>query len=227
MKQILSLIIIILISQISFGQSATIKDPDGWTNVREKPNSNSRIIHKVFEGEFFFWSSPEIEDNNNSEWVEVYIPVNKYSLEDNNISSPTIKGYIHRSRIYPIEDIPIYKGSDFYFEYIMQEFDTVGKVIQYLYGEVYTINGRQIYGNDLSTPGKQVKEIIVRIENEIIPIHRVFFEDIFECDNEFEIHKVGNFFIVNQWNSDGAGAYEIVWVLDKNGVKQRLVGSII
>lgn len=65
------------------------------------------------------------------------------------------------------------------------------------------------------------------IEDKRIPIHEIFFQDIYECDNDFNIHKIGNLFIVHQWNSDGAGGYEIVWVLDKNGVKQRLVGTII
>lgn len=227
MKLTLFILFTTLTYQVSFGQSATIKDPDGWTNVREEPNSNSKVLKKVYEGEFFFWVSPDIGGDSESEWVEVFIPRNKFSMEDNNISSSTIKGYIHRSRIYPIEQIPKYQGSDFHFEYVTQEFQTTGKVIQYVNGDVYNINGRQIYGTDMSTPGNQVNEIIVRIGNENIQIHKIFFEDIFECDNNFEVHKIGNLFVVNQWNSDGAGAYEIVWVLDKSGIVQRLVGTII
>lgn len=159
MKNTIILILFILAAQCLFAQSATIKDPDGLTNVREKPNYNSKIIHKVFEGEFFFWVSPELREENDQEWAEVYIPRNKYSLEDKIIAA-TIKGYIHRSLIYSTEEIPKYNGSDFYFEYKTQEFNTEGKVIEYRNGEVYNINGRQVYGNDMSTPGRQVDEII-------------------------------------------------------------------
>lgn len=204
------------------GQSATIQDPDGWTNVRAEPDVNSRIIHRVYEGEFFFWDSPDIEEEITGDWATVYIPKNRYSLGES-MESPTMRGYIHRSRILPVEEVPEYEGSDFYFEYQTAEFDTVGKTIEYLNGEVYRINGRQIHGNDLSTPGRQVNRILVEIAGEAIPIHPVFFE----CDNEFTVRKIGELFIVNQWNSDGAGAYELVWVLDKEGVRQRLVGTII
>lgn len=224
MKLNISILLILLTNLYFFGQSATIKDPDGWTNVREKPNSNSKILHKVFEGEFFFWTNSGFKE---SEWVKVFIPINKYSLEDKNADNPTIQGYIHRTRLFPTESIPKYKGDKFSFEYITQKFEPSEKKIKYSKNGIASINGRHIYGTDMSTPGRQVNKIIVKINNERIPIHKVFYEDIFECNNKFEVHKIGNLFIVNQWNSDGAGAYEIVWVLDKNGVKQRLVGSII
>jgi len=226
MKNKILIITFIVISHFLFGQTATIKDSDGWTNVRLKPNKNSEIIHIVKEGEFFFWVSPEMNENN-SNWIRVYIPRNKYSLEDRNIASPTIKGYIHKSKILPVNKLSLYKGSDFHFKYLIEDFDTKGKVIEYLNGNIYNINGRQVYGNDMSTPRKQVKEIIISINNIIIPIHSIFYEDIFECNNNFKIYKLGDLYIVNHWNSDGAGAYEITWVIDRNGIKQRLVGTII
>ena len=226
MKNLLFSVFVLLFStQSLWGQAATISDPDGWTNVRKEPKGESEVIHVVHEGEFFFWASPEMDMDPESEWAEVYIPTNKFSLEDGG-SSPTIKGYIHRSRILPIEEIPEYKGSDFSFAYATSAFKTEGKVIEYLDGEVHRINGRQIYGTDLSTPGDQVDGISVFVGSEKIEIHPVFYQDIFECDNEFSVHKIGELFILNQWNSDGAGAYEIVWVIDKTGVVQRLVGTL-
>ncbi|MFT5884393.1 MAG: hypothetical protein ACI9IP_000848 [Arcticibacterium sp.] len=32
--------------------------------------------------------------------------------------------------------------------------------------------------------------------------------------------------MVYQWNSDGAGAYQVVWVFSNKGLEQRLVGSM-
>jgi hypothetical protein len=60
-----------------------------------------------------------------------------------------------------------------------------------------------------------------------IPISRAFYEDIYEYTNSFKIYKNADNYFVYQWNSDGAGAYQIVWVFTKAGLKQRLVGSII
>ena len=41
----------------------------------------------------------------------------------------------------------------------------------------------------------------------------------------FFIYKNGADYFVHQTNSDGAAYYEIVWVLNEKGLKQRLVGS--
>lgn len=226
MKDIILLIALLLIPLLTSAQSATIKDIDGWTNVRENPSNDSKVIYQVSEGEFFFWVSPEIEESN-SKWAKVYISRNKYSLDERNLVASCFKGYIHRSRILPTDSLEEYQGNDFSFKYVLEEFSSEGKFIDSMYNEPYVINGRNIYGNDFSSPGKQVKDILVYIDGKRIPIHKVFFEDIFECSNEFKVYKVGESFIVNQWNSDGAGAYELTWVIDKSGVKQRLVGTII
>ena len=37
MRIILNLLLLFIISNHAFGQIATIKDKDGWTNVREEP----------------------------------------------------------------------------------------------------------------------------------------------------------------------------------------------
>lgn len=58
-----------------------INDPDGYTNVREKPEINSKIIAEIFENEFFHYY--EKSKNN---WFYV-------------ITNAKIKGYVHKSRL--------------------------------------------------------------------------------------------------------------------------------
>ena len=84
-----------------------------------------------------------------------------------------------------------------------------------------------IWGTDGGLPKTEVVDIKVTIAGNEVPIHKVFYADIYECTNDFEVYKKGETYFVYQRNSDGAGSYEIVWVLDKNGLKQRLVGTII
>ena len=59
-----------------------------------------------------------------------------------------------------------------------------------------------------------------------IDMHKVFYTDIYECDNDLKIYKQGETYFVSQFNSDGAGAYDIVWVIDKDGLKQRYIGAM-
>ena len=56
-----------------------IDDPDGYTNVRKKPSSNSEIIYKIYKGESFFLS-----DTSGLWWTVI---------SKNDI------GFIHRSRV--------------------------------------------------------------------------------------------------------------------------------
>jgi hypothetical protein len=224
MKIVLQIILTVLTVQISFGQVATIQDPDGWTNVRKAPDGKSEVIHKVYENEVF-WYDFEPTDKE-QEWISIYIPKNNYSLGK---SEPNfIVGFIHKSRLLKLEQLQGYSGNDFQFDYQLSDFDTANRVIDKQDGKwVTAINGRPVWGTDGNFPKTQVDKVEVIIEGKEIEIHEVFYSDIYECDSGLSIYKNGDTYFVHQLNSDGAGAYEIVWVFDKNGLKQRLVGTMI
>lgn len=224
MKIVLSIILTVLTFQISFGQVATIQDPDGWTNVRKSPDGKSEIIQIVYENEAFWYDFEESDQE--QEWISIYLPKNDYSLGK---SEPSyIVGYIHKSRLLPLEKLQGYAGNDFTFEYELSDFDSTNRIIDKQDGKWITaIDGRPVWGTDGNFPKTQVNDIKVIIDGQKIEIHEVFYSDIYECDNGISIYKNGDTYFAHHWNSDGAGAYEIVWVLNKNGLKQRLVGTMI
>jgi hypothetical protein len=222
--KIVLIILTILTSQISFGQVATIKDPDGWTNVRKAPDGKSDIILRIYENEVFWYNYEET--NEEQDWISIYIPKNNYSLGKSN--PDFIVGFIHKSKFLSLEELDEYSGKDFKFEYQLSDFDSTNKIIDKQDGKwVTAIDGRPAWGTDGNFPRTQVANIKVIIDGQEIKIHKVFYSDIYECDNRLTIYKNGSTYFAHQWNSDGAGAYEIVWVLSKNGLKQRLVGTII
>ena len=227
MKQIIYFVLFVLKFQIVLGQIATIQDPDGWTNVREAPNRNAKIIHKVFENNFFFWN--KYEEANNSQWIQVSVSKNIYTLGTclNGYNAPIV-GYIHKSRILILDSLVEYKGHGFSFKYNIAPFDSTGRIVDKLKGKwPIAFDGRPIWGTDGTWPITQVNSLEVNLSDQNIQIHPIFFKDIFECTNKFRVFKNKDCYIIYQWNSDGAGWYEIVWVFDKNGLKQRLIGSII
>jgi hypothetical protein len=72
---------------------AQINDKDGFTNVRSGQGKDFEVIATISEGDFFYceWS--------NAEWIHV-IRLN-YTLDEK-----TREGYMHRSRIQLIEQLP-------------------------------------------------------------------------------------------------------------------------
>ena len=224
MKTIFSLIFTFWIVPIISGQVAIIQDPDGWANVRKLPNSNAEVVYKIKENKVF-WYDPDWEGKH-KDWVLIYIPKNNYSLES--CGGNLIEGYIHKSRLLILERMRKYKGEDISFNYVLKNCDLTNRNVDRLEGRwVERIDGREFYGTDGPIPKLEVERIEAKIFGEEIDIHEIFYADIFECDNSFDVYRNGDTFFVHQWNSDGAGAYEVVWVLDRHGLKQRIVGTIL
>lgn len=225
MKTINLVLTFLIVTSSAFGQVAVIKDKDGYTNVRKEAKGESEVVYKLLENEVF-WFDYEVGYFKN-EWVAVYIPKNKYSFPS---SSPDyIRGFVHKSRILPIDKLPKLTTENFNFNYKLSSFDSNGKIIDKNIDKWITqINGRPVWGTDGNLPRLQVENINVSIDNIELFIHPVFYCDIYECDGEYTFYKNGDTFFVYQMNSDGAGAYQIVWVFTKeNGLIQRLVGSLI
>jgi hypothetical protein len=202
---------------------ATVQDPDGWTNVRKARSSQSDVVHKIYENEVFWYDYEQNDKEQN--WIIVHIPINDYSLGTG--ESYLVNGFIHKSRLLPLETLKSYTKDDFSFRYALSDFDTTNRFVNRQDSKWITqIDGRPVWGADGGMPNTQVNDIDVKIAGKTLMIHKVFYSDIYECDNTFSIYKNGGTYFVHQWNSDGAGAYEIVWVFDAEGLKQRLVGTI-
>ncbi len=224
MKSFLTIILSVLTFQISFGQVATIQDSDGWTNVRKESNGQSEIIYRINEGELF-WFDFEFESNN-TDWIEIYIPKDKFCTHGYNGEMTT--GFIHKSRLLALERLNPYEGTGFLFEYFVSDFDSIGKNIEYQDGKwPISINGKHMWGTDGYLPYSEIDSIKILIENKTIRIDQNLYDDLFNLQDEINIYKIKNVFVVYHWNSDGAGAYELAWVIDKKGILQRLVGTII
>jgi len=225
MKHILSIIISIIFIQCTYGQIATIKDADGWTNVRKEANAQSDIIHKLYENEVFWYDLDGSEKD--PDWVKVYIPKNEFSF--GSCETSDIVGFIHKSRLLPLTSLKKYVGNDFVFKYKLADFDPTNRIVDEQEEQeekwLTAIDGLAIWGTDGIFPRTMIADITVQIEGQNIDIHKVFYSDIYECDNTFSIYKNGAYYFVHQSNSDGAAYYEIVWVLSEKGLKQRLVGS--
>ncbi len=226
----ISFLPVVLITNMAIGQVAIIQDEDGFTNVRAEPNGQAAVIHRIYDNEVFwydnevFWDDEEI--NKYQDWVSVYVPKSKYSLGCS--QQALIIGFIHKSRLRPILQMPAYQGGGFQFDYSITAFDSRDRIIDRHEGQWITaIDGRHVWGTDGGLPTTQISNVDAIVEGQRININEAFYIDLFECNSGFFIRKNGDTYFVYQENSDGAGFYEIVWVLTRDGLKQRLVGSIL
>ena len=210
----------IIVNSTLFAQICVINDEDGYTNVRKEPDYNSEIIYKLRDSEVFIY--PVLADEYDSDWLRVEIKKNKYSI-DLDYPNYSIKGYIHKSRLLEIDKLEKYHGNDVVFKYEIVDFTIENKYLDYKGNWITEINGRRYYGTDGGKPSNEIKTIIVKIEGKEIIIPKVLFEDLFNCNNNFEIYKNKGDYIISQWNSDGAGGYLLTWVLNTNGLKQRFI----
>lgn len=220
MKQ--TFLLIALFSQITtFSQIATIQNSNGLVNVHAGTTFESEILYKLELGELF-WYGPEYRSDK-SAWVEVYIPTSQFG-DGYEIS---IVGQIQRKHLLLLDSITPYNGDDFNFKYFVSSFDSAGKSIEYIDEFLpVAINGKRIWGTDGSYPYNQVDSVTCSIESKTIKISPSLYVDLYNLRNEFKILKIQDSFIVYGWNSDGAGYYELGWVINKDGVQQRIVGSI-
>ncbi|MDX1445722.1 hypothetical protein [Lishizhenia sp.] len=217
----------LLFSSFLFSQMAIVKDKDGWTNLRKSANAHSEIIYKVYENEVF-WLGYNVTDSmlKHQEWIPVLIPKNKFSFHQT--LQPYISGFIHRSRLMLLDELEEYAGNDFSFQYFTSPFDSTHKIIDTINKTCFTrINGRPIWGTDGNLPKTQVDSIAINLNGTDLHLHHIFYSDIYECTNNFTIYKSGDIFFVYQYNSDGAGFYEILWVFNEKGLMQRLIDNVI
>jgi len=78
MTKITTILFLILFTLRLFSQVAVIDDKDGFTNVRENPDGKSKVIYKIQDFELFLY---ETESTDNNDWIKVFLPKNKYSLD--------------------------------------------------------------------------------------------------------------------------------------------------
>ena len=218
-KHIVLFSLVVLIANGVWGQVAIIKVKDGYTNVRMEPHADSKVIHKILDAELFTYE--EEPDNKNPEWVKVYVPKSNYAI--NGMEPNELVGFIHVSRLLPINQLEKYTGNALVFKVQLGAFTVEDKIIDYHDHLVEAINGRRFYGTDGDKPKIEIKSMEVSVNGKKVPDPKVMYEDLFECRTNFSIHKYKDVYFIEHSNSDGAGGYLLAWAVDSEAIRQRLI----
>lgn len=120
--RMMTIILLVFCINLSFGQKeklAYIRDPDGFTNVREGKSNSANIVGKINEGEFFF------AEKSHEEWVKVRME------SPNDFKTPV---FMHRSRIQFIDELPLKEQKKLFSE-VFKEIKNERSVTNQLYSK--------------------------------------------------------------------------------------------
>jgi hypothetical protein len=219
----LSLIYILAHDVVANGQLATIKDSDGFTNVRAGSNVNAKIIGKFHDGDVFGYG-----DEQNG-WVNViYYPVDSSDRR-------YLEGYIHKDRLLPIDQLQRMPENEktvtnghltLHNDSLTVELTTAPfrpnqhALRKDKYGLVQKIDGKRPLGTDGDMPLEKLTCLRMTIGGRAVDIPAAAWENLYdptlETCNVFVDIRTGFTYIHMLSTRSAAGGYDMVWIF-KNG----------
>lgn len=227
MNRIINLLLFLLclgMSMEAYGQVGLISDIDGYTNVREEPNSQSRIICRLNDGEAFSIDEAYIEMD--SRWIKVWIPSNKFSKFEKDYSNAYITGFVHKSRIVLIDSLQTIDVDQPRLIFDIQKADTS------------RVSSSGEWGLEIPlADSHEVSSLSLKWKEQIIEQDLILFDDIYNVtwisglltseQERFKTYQRADTFYIHQQCADGAGYYEIVWVIKEGIIIQRVIVDVL
>ena len=220
-------ILTFIFCQTTFGQFGIIADKDGFVNVRSSPNFATNIIDTLTNGQIVFCLDKE------GEWLPTDYHLNGQESQN---------GYIHKSRVKLISDfdkIPFKNLSDSVVKFridtielivIKTKFNPKKNKLQYHKEDssisetswLEKINGKEIWGTDGNVPEYQYGQITLSIgKNKInLPMDNLYEPNFASTTVNFD--KKNNTIYISAMNSDGAGGYAVLWIIENGRFKKRI-----
>lgn len=236
------LLISIFLFDVCHAQLCIIDDKDGYTNVRQKADQNSKIIGKIIEVQAFAIDNfVEDEENRSKDWTAIKFPTNI----DKNLTFIRFEGeektcYIHKSRLVELETLPkfemteansskvIHHYKDLKIEIETQVFKKSDHKITQSEKGHYIIDGKKAfpyYGGESS----EIKSIKIKSKNQTFDFPKIAFKNLMMTIAKNTAVYKGNkdeFYIV--FNAgDGADFYNIIYSIRNNQLISRTITSTI
>lgn len=207
-----------------FSQFAIVNDTDGFVNVRSSPKIENNISDKLDNGFIIYL----FESQGN--WIKV----------DYKKSGKDLHGYIYKDKIKYITDfknIPLKSNlngkailidENVKVEITETKFNKTKHVLKFLKGNsgiLETINNLRILGTDGEIPKREYKSIDLEIKNIKTEIPNNALQNLYEPtleNTEANYDEINDILYIQSSNSDGAGGYEVLWIIEKNKFKNRI-----
>jgi len=206
---------------------AIINDKDGFVNIRKEANSKSEIIGKLYSKNIFLYDT---ESETLSKWIKIYKQQPKKSL---------LEGYVYEDKIYSISRFPRLRQKKTSINNSTLQNDSMLVTVRSskfisknhrlsFQGDQTHIDGKLIWGADNSMPHIHISSVIVSIDGNIVNIPNKAFEDLYEPNySNFNVYLgKNNTIYIEMDNSDGAGAYTVIWIIKDGKYFDRYIDNL-
>lgn len=217
--------LLLLTSYSVFAQFGVINDPDGYVNVRSKPEKGNNINAKLKNGDVVYF----FENEGNWTAIDFYN------------DTKDVSGYIYSDRIKSISDyknIPIVssqsknailQSGEIKITLTEKEFDPKKHKIGYLKDTplVTSIDGKPVYGKDGDMPTQEYNSVIIEFGAQKIILPKEALANLFEPTLEYTIANYdskNDILYIQSANSDGSGGYIIIWTIKNKKYFGRNIG---
>jgi hypothetical protein len=217
-------IFIIFNFNLCFSQFGIINDLDGFVNVRCSAEKGNNISDKLENGFIVYYFEPE------GNWINI----------DYKKNGKELNGYIYKDRIKYITDfekIPLkseldgkakLENENVKIEITETKFIKEKHKLKFYKNEknqLDKIDNLQIFGTDGNIPKREYKSIKIEINNVKMELPKIALKNLYEpslYNSKANYDAKNNILYILSSNSDGAGSYEIIWIIEKNKYKYRI-----
>jgi len=211
----------IILTLSARGQFAIVSDKDGFVNVRSENKIADNIIDTLKNGHLMYCF--ESADN----WT--------------NIDFNRGNGFIYKDRyklVSTFEKIPIKEQNETFVKLSKDElkitittskFDKTKHELKFAKGEnkwIELIDNKKHWGTDGGIPEVEYRSIEINIGHKKLILPKTATENLFEpnlSNTEANYDSHTNTLYIQSMNSDGAGAYSVIWKIVNGAYKERFV----
>ncbi|RZJ73607.1 hypothetical protein [Flavobacterium sp.] len=217
--------VFLLWTTFGFCQFGIVNDPDGFCNVRSEAKFGKNITDKLANGFV----------------VYVFEPKQNWSNIDYYKEGKDKNGFIYKDRIRLVSDFPqiplktsnsenaILETDKISIELIQTRFIPKNHKFGYFQNNnaiVTEIDGAKFFGTDGNIPKREYQSIKITIDGKPIELPKTAFRDLYEPtlhNTRANYDETNDILYVHSSNSDGAGGYDVVWIVEKGEYKTRSV----
>ncbi|EKT4502339.1 hypothetical protein AAIP31_002318 [Flavobacterium psychrophilum] len=207
-----------------FSQFGIINDLDGYVNVRSSAEKRNNISDKLENGFIVYYFEPE------GNWVNI----------DYKKNGKELNGFIYKDRIKYITDftnVPLksnlngkvkLENENVKIEISETKFIKEKHKLKFYKNEktqLEKIDNSQIFGTDGNIPKREYKSIQIEINNVKIELPNIALKNLYEpslYNSKASYDEKNDILYILSSNSDGAGSYEIIWIIEKKKYKNRI-----
>ncbi len=223
--KILITIFVLFFAKFAFAQFAIIHDKDGYCNVRSTPTKGKNIIDTLRNGHLIYSFETA------GDWTNINYSKGKTQRY----------GQVYNDRVKPIslyQGLPILTtknnevvlSKDSIRINIAQQKFTRNKYKLTFHKEykeqLQFVNNKQYWGTDGELPQTEYKSVEIWIGKTHFDLPQKAIYNLFEIslNNTIANYDTSNDILyIQSTNSDGAGAYQVIWKVEKGKYKERFI----